>query len=160
MREGLRNATFSRQDLFKVNYSNYDNVVIFGVNEMVNFPAILPSIFFLITCHVSPADARAGSLVPKVTQAQQPHHCLQISSSSFWTFSHHRRRNRYCLGLSDEMKHIYVTVLNSHFMKNNTHKNLLWFFFFMFLFQFSLVYIRGHCFKIIPKTYYKLIHCW
>ena len=36
MKDGLRNATFSRQDLFKVNYSNYDNVVIFGVNEMVN----------------------------------------------------------------------------------------------------------------------------
>lgn len=35
-RQQLRNATFSRQDLFKIDYSQYNNVVIFGVDEMVN----------------------------------------------------------------------------------------------------------------------------
>ena len=34
-KQRLSNATFSRQDLFKVDYSKYDNVVIFGVDEMV-----------------------------------------------------------------------------------------------------------------------------
>ncbi len=34
-RHRLSNATFSRQDLFKVDYSKYNNVIIFGVDEMV-----------------------------------------------------------------------------------------------------------------------------
>ena len=32
-----KNATFSRQDLFKVNYSDYRKVIIFGVDEMVRY---------------------------------------------------------------------------------------------------------------------------
>lgn len=36
-RQNIKNATFSRQDLFKVDYSKYNNVVIFGVEEMVYF---------------------------------------------------------------------------------------------------------------------------
>ena len=36
VKNGVKNATFSRQDLFKVDYSNYNNVVIFGVDEMVS----------------------------------------------------------------------------------------------------------------------------
>ena len=31
------NATFSRQDLWKTNFGQYDNVVIFGVEQMVNY---------------------------------------------------------------------------------------------------------------------------
>ena len=30
-------ATFSRQDLWKTNFGQYDNVVIFGVEQMVKF---------------------------------------------------------------------------------------------------------------------------
>ena len=30
-------ATFSRQDLWKYNFGQYDNVVIFGVEQMVSF---------------------------------------------------------------------------------------------------------------------------
>jgi tRNA/tmRNA/rRNA uracil-C5-methylase (TrmA/RlmC/RlmD family) len=35
-RNGLRNASFSREDLFKIDYSQYKNIVIFGVDEMVS----------------------------------------------------------------------------------------------------------------------------
>nr|SVE92746.1 EOG090X0HEX [Megafenestra aurita] len=31
----IKNATFSRQDLFKVDYTKYNNIVIFGVEEMM-----------------------------------------------------------------------------------------------------------------------------
>nr|SVE74537.1 EOG090X0HEX [Daphnia barbata] len=34
-RQRIKNATFSRQDLFKVDYTKYDNIVIFGVEEMM-----------------------------------------------------------------------------------------------------------------------------
>ena len=34
-RQRVKNATFSRQDLFKVDYTKYNNIVIFGVEEMV-----------------------------------------------------------------------------------------------------------------------------
>nr|SVE76741.1 EOG090X0HEX [Daphnia longispina] len=34
-RNRIKNATFSRQDLFKVDYTKYNNIVIFGVEEMM-----------------------------------------------------------------------------------------------------------------------------
>lgn len=34
-RQRIKNATFSRQDLFKVDYTKYNNIVIFGVEEMM-----------------------------------------------------------------------------------------------------------------------------
>ena len=39
------NATFSRQDLWKTNFEQYDNIVIFGVEQMVNY-ILIP--YFLI----------------------------------------------------------------------------------------------------------------
>ena len=35
-KNGLKNASFSREDLFKIDYSQYKNIVIFGVDEMVS----------------------------------------------------------------------------------------------------------------------------
>ena len=68
IKEGLRNATFSRQDLFKVNYSNYDNVVIFGVNEMVTFYKILLIVLLLIDNYVFLTDARVRSFVSEIIE--------------------------------------------------------------------------------------------
>lgn len=41
----IKNATFSRQDLFKVDYTKYNNIVIFGVEEMV----LLYGVMLLLT---------------------------------------------------------------------------------------------------------------
>lgn len=42
-RQGLREATFTKQDLFKVDIGKYSNIVIFGVDEMVLKIFIMPS---------------------------------------------------------------------------------------------------------------------
>lgn len=45
---GLRStATFSRQDLWKSNFGQYDNIVIFGVEQMVSSPVFI-IVFFSI----------------------------------------------------------------------------------------------------------------
>lgn len=102
-RQRLTKATFSRQDLFKVDYSKYNNVVIFGVDEMVFKPSFCNLASSLLTKWFFFQDAWTGGPFWKVAQFIQLRHRLPLPFAKLETYHSHRWRHRYSLGLRSQM---------------------------------------------------------
>ena len=113
VRAGLRGqATFARQDLWKSDMSKYDNVVIFGVEQMMEqleekLEKELKEGSTVVACRFLFCKSQNNIL-------------LQVSVSFLEACWRSRRGSRYCLAISEvQLKYLKLDRINHWLVKSN-----------------------------------------